>query len=191
MEGELLMAMEMRRMAHLNLALEVKRIIETELDRDDFTFLLEQPDNETDIVLEKDYESGINYKLPVVVIDISEVSSEPFEIGGGVIDVCDFTIDVLCVNRPESMDVAEGILRNIIGEHDFYDFNRDGNVPDLNIAYDPALLPSTILTSWETIEDDFVQSNLKLTNTVQPNYVKRYSNMLEGRMRYVRSFEKN
>jgi len=191
MEGELLMAMEMRRMAHLNLALEVKRIIETELDRDDFTFLLEQPDNETDIVLEKDYEEGINYKLPVVVIDISEVSSEPFEIGGGVIDVCDFTIDVLCVNRPESMDVAEGILRNIIGEHDFYDFNRDGNVPDLNIAYDPALLPSTILTSWETIEDDFVQSNLKLTNTVQPNYVKRYSNMLEGRMRYVRSFEKN
>lgn len=185
------MTMEFRRMAHLNLALEVKRIIEVELGRDDFTFLLEQPDHETDIVLEKDYEVGVNYKLPVVVIDIDEVSSEPTEIGGGVMDTCDVSIDVLCVNKPESMDVAEGILRYLLGEHDFYDFNRDGNVPDLNVAYDPASLPSTILTSWNTTEEDFVQSNLKLTNFTQPNYVKRYSSMLEGRMRYYRSFDKS
>ena len=185
------MTMEMRRMAHLNLALEVKRIIEVELERDDFTFLLEQPDNETDIVLEKDYEAGVNYKMPVVVIDINETSSEPFEMGGGVIDVGEFIIDVICVNKPESMDVAEALIRNLLGEHNFYDFNRDGNVPDLNVAYDTATLPSTILTSWNTTEEDFIQSNLKLTNAVQPNFAKRYSSMIEGRIRYLRSFEKS
>jgi len=185
------MTMEMRRMAHLNLALEVKRIIEVELERDDFTFLLEQPDNETDIVLEKDYEVGVNYKMPVVVIDINETSSEPFEMGGGVIDVGEFIIDVICVNKPESMDVAEALIRNLLGEHNFYDFNRDGNVPDLNVAYGPATLPSTILTSWNTTEEDFIQSNLKLTNAVQPNFAKRYSSMIEGRIRYLRSFEKS
>lgn len=183
--------MQMRRMAHINLALEVKRIVEVECLRDDFTFLLEAPDKETDIVLEKDYVPGVNYKLPVIVIDIDEVSSDPMEMGSGVYDVCDVTIDVQCVNKPESMDMAELILKNLVGEHNFYNFNRDGDVPDLNIAFDPALLPTSIISTWSAIEDDFTQSNLKLLNTTDPNYVKRYSSMLEGRIRFVRDFAKN
>lgn len=183
--------MQMRRMAFINLALEVKRIVEVEAQREDFTFLLEAPDNETDIVLEKDYQPGVNNKLPVIVVDIDEVSTEPLEMGGVVWDVCDISIDVQCVNKPESMDMAEIILKHLVGEHDFYNFNRDEDVPDMNVAFDPATLPTSKISTWSAIEDDFTQANLKLINTSDPNYVKRYSSMLEGRIRYIRDFAKN
>lgn len=179
--------MELRRMAIINLCFEVKRIIETVIGRDDFTYLLEMPDDDLQIVFPVNYEEGINYKMPVCVIDADYFEMEPIEIGGSFWDVAHVTIDVICVNKAESMDIAEVVLKNIIGFHNFYDFNTDADIPDINEPFDPGALPSSILTQWEaTSEEEFSQSVLKLTNTTEPNYAKRYQSTLTGMIRYIR-----
>lgn len=180
--------MEMRRMAILNLCMEVKRIVEVDLGRSDFTFLLEQPDDDKEIVFPTDYIAGTNFKMPVIVVDIDQVTSEAFEMGGSSWDIGECIIDVICQTKPESMDVCEYILKKLLGEHDFYDFS-EGDVPDYNAPFDPGSLPSTVLTKWQAVaEEDFTQTTLKLTRYTEPNYAKRYTSSLEGTIRYLRDF---
>ena len=69
-------------MAIINLCFEVKRIIETVIGRDDFTYLLEMPDDDKQIVFAADYVEDINYKMPVCVVDADYFEMEPIEIGG-------------------------------------------------------------------------------------------------------------
>lgn len=179
--------MKLRRMALINLCFEVKRIIESTIGRTDFTYLLEMPDDDKQVVFAADYVADVNYKMPVCVVDADYFEMEPIEIGGSFWDVANVTIDIICVNKAESMDIAEQVLNGIIGSHNFYDFNVNADVPDVNATFDPGSLPSTVLTQWEvTSEEDFSQSILKLTNTTEPNYAKRYQSTLAGTIRYIR-----
>ncbi len=180
--------MELRRMAIINLCFEAKRIIESVIGRDDFTYLLEMPDDDKQIVFPVDYQEGLNYKMPVCVVDADFFEMEPVEIGGSFWDIAHVTIDIICVTKAESMDIAETILKNLVSNHNFYDFNADADIPDINEPFDPGLLPSTVLTQWDvTSEEDFSQSTLKLTNSTEPNYAKRYQSTLAGTIRYIRN----
>lgn len=179
--------MKLRRMALINLCFEVKRIIETVALRNDFTYLLEMPDDDKQIVFAADFVEGVNYKMPICVVDADYFEMEPIEIGGSFWDVASVTIDIICVNKPESMDIAEQVLNGLLGSHNFYDFNIDADVPDVEVTFDPGSLPSTVLTQWEvTSEEDFSQSILKLANATEPNYAKRYQSTLAGTIRYMR-----
>ena len=179
--------MELRRMAIINLCFEVKRIIDSVIGRTDFTYLLEMPDDDKQIVFPADYQSGINFKMPVCVVDADYFEMEPIEIGGSFWDVAHITIDIICVTKAESMDTAEIVLKNLIGSHNFYDFNANADIPDVSLPFDPGTLPSTVLTQWDvTSEEDFSQSTLKLANTTEPNYAKRYQSTLAGTIRYIR-----
>lgn len=173
------------RMATLNLCIEVKKILETVLNRNDITILLESDDKY--VVFEGEYIQDINYKIPAVSIDIIDYSFEPLELGGEDKVLCTALINVSAISSAEALDIAETLVDNLVGVHNFYDFSTLGNIPDLSVPYDQITLPNTVMTMWEVENKQDIKIELfKDTARYETNYVLLHTAIITVDFKYIK-----
>lgn len=172
----------------LNMVFEIKRIIEEVCKRTGFKYLVENPDNNSEI----NTSTLKAIKLPVIVLEIDEFSSQAIELGGGVEDSANFFIDVMCDSRVDSRDIGEILVKNLEGYHDMYDFSTIKSMPDPNnSSYDISKLPTVKLNEWFIDTGAMSRVLFKVDPSGQkqdPSFAKRWQCSINGEVRFLRNF---
>ena len=193
------MRMTDARELELNMIFFIKKVIEKEIGRTDFTYLTENPDDDVELNtsfknpnnIESDPAVKNSKKLPIIVLDIDGFDSESFEMGNSFEEVARFSIDVMCNKKADSRDIAEIISRALNGTHDMMDFESLGrNIPKITDAYDDSKMPTATLNPWSIDGSELPRVCFKNDGgeTSNGNFIKRWQCSMFGTVSYLRNY---
>ena len=176
------------RQLELNMLFEIKRIIEQVCKVKNFKYLVENPDDESEI----NTATLKAKKLPCVVLEIDEFSSQPIEMGGGIQESANFFIDVMCEARVDSRDIGELLVKNLEGYHKMYDFSTLDSMPNPNSeSYDESKMPTAELNEWFIDVGAMSRILFRVNPSGQKqeaSFVKRWQMSINGEVTFLRNF---